>query len=284
MNATHILYKAAGSPVMEGDTPGTCRSCGEESIGTPFEEWVRDTFNDRNRMMPGDIICQACQFSFDVKSPTLTAKVGKDKLQRMTNYTHIVQAGVWYALSKGEKARMVELLTRPCELVVIAVSGQKHLIFKAQPGWWQIEEQAVRPFPDQLSIIMALVEQLYNGGISKTEIETGRYSQRRILDYGLERWRELEQAVKPLRGSVALNLALFLAQKEDTEDGNTRTSEDVVTPALEGSPGGVQGKVRPQHLATVRGSGTQRRIHQQPEQVHQYDLFAATDHDPEGGR
>ena len=263
---------------------GVCRVCGDDAIGLPFEDWVRDTFNDRNRLMPGVIICQACQFSFDVKSKLLADKVGKEKLQRLTNYTHIVSGGVWYALSKGEKVRIAELLKQPCELVTIAVSGQKHIIFKAQPGWWQIEEQSVRPFPDQLSSLMTLVEKLYNGGISKTEIETGRYNQRRILDYGFDQWRELENTIKPLRGSIQLNLALYLAQKEDTEDGDTRTSQNATAPAVEGRSAGIQSEVRPQHLAAVRGSSEKRSVHQQPEQVHQYDLFSVADHNPESGR
>jgi hypothetical protein len=185
----------------------------------PFAAWVKDTFTDHDKLSPGAFICQACQFCASEATPGLAERVGKDKPQKFRNYSHFVSAGVWHPLSKGDKRRMRELLLAAPDVALIAVSGQKHLFFRATPGWWQIEEQAARPFPDVLVATLALVEPLYQAGISKTEIESGRYDQRRILAIGIAPWWTTEQEIAPMRGTMKLQLALFLAQKDD--DGST---------------------------------------------------------------
>jgi len=150
--------------------------------------------------------------------------------------------GEWIPLSKGDKARMRDILLASLApaLAVIAVSGQKHIIFRARPGWWQIEEQAARPFPDELASLIALVEELYNGGISKGEIEAGRYSHYRIMNFGFERWREIESVLRPRRVSLPLQAAVFLAQleKDDGEsDGQVRDGGLAADADLAGDPG-----------------------------------------------
>lgn len=279
-----MLYEAAGHPAMEGDVVGVCRACGETGTGVPFEDWVKDTFTNYGELRPGEILCQACQFAFDEHSALLAQRVGKDMPQRMRNYSHFVVAGEWIPLSKANKATMHNiLLNRSPDLAVIAISGQKHIIFRARPGWWQIEEQAVRPFPDDLREVLALVEELYQGGLSKGEIETGRYAQYRIMRFGFERWRKAEEALRPRRGGIAMQLAVFLAQKEESDGrdgdgyiGGQVSDGGVVADAdLAGRASGLQAQVRHDDMAAVRGQHPKRGLYVEPEQVRQYDLFAA---------
>jgi hypothetical protein len=136
--------------------------------------------------------------------------------QRMRNYSHFIVGGEWIPLSKGDKPRMAELLMQGPELAVVALSGQKHLIFRAQPGWWQIEEQSVLPFPDRLKELLEIIESLYSG-FSKSEIESGGYKQHRIRKFGLPEWWELESRIRSERGGLPFQLALFLAQKKKGE-------------------------------------------------------------------
>jgi len=136
--------------------------------------------------------------------------------QRMRNYSHFVVNGEWVPLGKGDKARMRELLMQNPDLAIIATSGQKHLIFRAQPGWWQIEEQSVQPFPETLERLLEPVEALYTA-FSKSEIETGNYAGHRILKFGLSEWQGLEAQIVRWRGSIQLELALFLAQKGEID-------------------------------------------------------------------
>ena len=258
---------------MDGNTLGICRICGEMGRGMAFDGWVRETFMDWDKIQPGTIICQACQFACTDDSLPLGLRLGTGKAQRMRNYSHFVIGGEWRPISKGDKRGMAAILLHQApELAVIALSGQKHLIFRAAPGWWQIEEQAARPFPAQLAGALLVVESLYNGGFAKAEIETGRYSQTRILAFGLVEWRQREALVRTLRGSLTLSLALFLAQKEEA-DGSLRDGDGPADTALAGHPGGVQKPLPGQNLAAVRGQHQERRVHGDAQPVRQQSLF-----------
>lgn len=274
MKAITALYQAAGAPRMSGAVAGACRICGAAGQGLAFEVWVRDTFMDWDKLVPGSIICHACQFAFADDSVLLAQRLGKDKPQRMRNYSHFVVAGEWRPISKGDKRQMADILLHQApDAVIVAVSGQKHLIFRALPGWWQIEEQAVRPFPAQLAIVLATVEALYGSGFAKEEIETGRYAQARILAQGLPTWRPLEAIIRPLRGSLALSLALFLAQKEQADDGSLRDGDGPTDPDLAGRSSGVQKPLPGQNLAAIRGQHQERRVHSDTKPLRQQSLF-----------
>jgi hypothetical protein len=202
----------------------TCRICGKKGDGLRFSEWVRPTFTNWDKLYPGDIICHECLFWFNEKSEELAARVGKDKPQRMRNYSHFLVDGEWKPLSKAEKVTMRELLlSSPFpELAVIAESGQKHIAFRARrnhggsdSGWVQFEEQAIFIVPRRLASVLDVIESLYIS-FAKSEIETGRYAGYRIMRFGLEEWNRLEDQIKEWRGSMLFRLALFLAQKKET--------------------------------------------------------------------
>lgn len=214
MSIASQIYIAAGSPPMVTTTTGVCRVCGVEGEGVPFAAWVKPTFTDHDKLRPGTMVCQACQFCSSEDTPGLAERVGKDKPQKFRNYSHFVVDGTWYPLSKGQKPQMRDLLQRSPTVALIALSGQKHLFFRATPGWWQIEETASRPFPKRLRMLLDLVTPMLTV-FSKAEIETGRYDQRRILMYGLPAWKEAEDVLCNARYGLPLLLALFLAQKEE---------------------------------------------------------------------
>lgn len=233
MSATHAIYAAIGSPPMDGSVGGMCRLCGLSGAGGAFDAWVKDTFTDWDKLKAGVIICHACQFCTAEATPGLAERLGKEKPQKMRNYSHFVLDGVWHPLSKGNKPEMRRLLFASAEVAVIAESGQKHLLPWARIGWWTFELATVRPFPDRLAQILAVIEPLYQAGISKTEIETGRYDSRRIVTVGLDVWRAAEEQIKTWRGTLPLALALFLAQK-DEEDGTSGSSRSAPVAAVAG--------------------------------------------------
>jgi len=182
---------------------------------------VKPTFTDFDKLQPGEIVCNACLFCFDDANAELTRRVKKDKPQRFRNYSHFVLRDEWIPVGKGDKRRMSELLLADPEVAIIAVSGQRHLGFRCPPGWWQIEEQTARPFPRELGGDLELCAELYQGGFSKSEIDSGRYLAKRIAEFGFAGWQKLESRIKPLRGSLRLRLALFLVQRNgEAEDGD----------------------------------------------------------------
>lgn len=215
MSVTAAIYHAAGMPAMQGAQQGICRLCGRVDAGLPFDAWVKDTFTDWDKLQPGDLICHACQFCTAEAAPGLAERVGKDKPQKMRNYSHFILGGIWYPLSKGNKVEMRRLLFSGAGVAVIAESGQKHLLPFSHVGWWAFEIAQARPFPERLNTVLGVIEPLYQAGISKAEIESGRYDSKRIMAVGIAAWSAAEEQIRLWRGSLALSLALFLAQRID---------------------------------------------------------------------
>lgn len=237
MHVTQVLWQAAGAPAGDGDTTGQCRVCGADGVGLLFHKWARPTFTDWDKLVPGSILCHACQFAFEEQSTILTERVGKDGPQRMRNYSHFVVGGEWIPLSKAQKAEMADiLLNRAWQFAIVANSGQKHIIFRALPGAIQFEEQRIADI-GALAGLLATVEALYTT-FSKSEIETGEYAQHRIVRYGVMEWADLERVLRPVRQTALFELAVFLAQKGEQSDGDgcdTRESDNPADRDLAGS-------------------------------------------------
>ena len=257
---------------------GICRICGKATEGAPFTSWVKDTFTNYDLLHPGEIICDACLFWFDQHSTDLQHIMGKDKPQKMQNYSHFVIGGEWMPVSKGDKPQMTRLLLANSfpELAAIAVSGQKHIAFRARRnppnqsnGWIQFEEQSVWVDQDRLTAMLAMVEELYTV-FSKGEIESGNYFPKRILDFGMQRWLLLEETVKPIRKTILFQLALFLAQRSDDD---TRNDSNLVDANLAAHTARLQSPLPYDDLEPIRERDPLGGVHQQPGQVHQLDLF-----------
>jgi len=74
----------------------TCRICGFEKTGDIFDDWVPDTFTNFGLLYPGNIICNDCKFWFNQHSVELQQRMGKDKPQKMQNYSHFVINNVMF--------------------------------------------------------------------------------------------------------------------------------------------------------------------------------------------
>lgn len=211
---------------------GFCRICGLKSNGMSFGDWVKDTFTNFDNLKQGDIICEQCLFKFDERSEILAKKVGKEKSQRMRNYSHFILDGEWIPLGKDKKSQMADLLlNHNPTTVVISESGQKHLWFRARPGMWQFEETSIVPNKKMLRYLLVRIERLLDV-FSKTEIERGHYKHRRIFNFGFDRWQYIESEIRQHRGSQYFELALFLGQKAEK-----RTDENKYTKNSEKSQG-----------------------------------------------
>lgn len=260
-----------------------CVFCGMEKEGTSFNDWVKPTFTDHDKLQDGSIVCDDCLFWFDERSEKLARIIGKDKPQRMRNYSHFVVGGEWTPLSKGDKVKMQALLLDDSfpELAVIAESGQKHIVFRARrnlpggtSGWIQFEEQSLFVVPGELKQLLDIIEQLYVG-FSKTEIETGNYKGYRVVKFGLKCWQALEADLRDKRGSLLFRLTIFLAQKGelDGQRKNAAASCQSVDGDLARRTERVQEPVSPHDLAAVRGQCEGGGIHEQSGKIRQLTLF-----------
>jgi len=264
---------------------GICRFCGAENIGVEFDEWVKDTFTDFDKLRIGNIVCDACLFFFNEKSDELAKIMCKDKPQRMRNYSHFIVAGNWIPLSKGNKDKMKDLLFGSPfpELAAIADSGQKHIVFRAERnrpgskcGWVQFEEQSLFFIPEEFKLHLDNIERLY-AGFSKDEICGGKYQSWRIMQFGVDRWIEVEKEIKIIRGSLIFHLALFLAQREeqDAAGRNETAGKNDTCGDMEGSAVVVQEQVQNDDMGPVRKQHPKRGVHEQPGEISQLDLFQA---------
>ena len=288
---TRLLYAAAGSPPYPTPAAGACRLCGAEGAGIPFDAWAKPTFTNRDLLRPGAIVCAACQFAAADDSTLLQARTNKDKPQRMRNYSHFVVGGAWLPLHKGQKAQMLAALRQSPAVAVVAVSGQKHLLFRARVGWWQVEESAARPDLARLEHCLTHVQALYRI-FSKEEIGAQTYAPHRMAQYaqvyGLPSLLAAQVALKPHRGALAFDLALFLAQKQedDTDDDRLERVPAAVPhgaasadPALARAGQRLQEQVRAQHLGAVGEQHQERGLHGDSQQVLQQSLWEIADRD-----
>lgn len=284
-SATAAIYEAAGQPpITLYDDPGaatragSCRLCGRDGqAGYPWGQWIKDTFTDHDLLSPGDAICLACLFCADDHSLILQARTGRDKPQRMRNYSHVVTAGGdWLPYDKSQKRAMLAALCAGPRMAAISIAGQKHVLFRARLGQWQVEEQRCWPDPDRLAALVATIEALYaTPPVTKAMIAAGEYGQRAILALGPDRWRSLEGSLRPARGSALFTLAVWLAQREEiTDDPGARRGRGTPDADLARHPHGVQEQVQLHDLDAIRDASAKRGVHEHAAQVSQPDLFA----------
>lgn len=205
-----LIYQIGGEQTVYGNEEGICRITGEKSKGLKFNKWVRNTFNDYDRLVPGNIISNEALFCFDESSEIIQKKVGKEKRQRFRTYNHIIANGEWYCLTKAEKKLIFKLISEGAELVCLTDTGQKHVLFKHKRGFWQLDELFIKPDIETLKFLHKQMCELLTLGFSQTEIITGNYISARIFKAGIKEWRTKEELIKRYRGSRIFNFTSFM--------------------------------------------------------------------------
>ena len=249
MKPTHLLYQAANQPLMpdlsEADDPDArCYLCGEKvgAVGQPTKERFGSTWTGHNTATAPDSqwLCPACSFCVSERAPALGRTI------RMRSYSHLVvedEQGrlLWYVLSLKNRSAMRRILLKPparAWLLVIVPNptGASHILHRAQVNHgdeqWAVMlgNTLVQSDSQTFASVLEPVEELVRGGFRRTssthngqvytgEIQHGMYDLKKINKFGVARWRALESAIAPHRGSTIFDLALFLAQKEiENED------------------------------------------------------------------
>lgn len=220
-----------------------CYLCGGPAFDPrPLSILPKATFTDYN-VARGDVtagICAACAWWMQEKNTDLQTLLGRDKPQKARNYSLFLTSGpedhkCALALSKAQKREMATLLLDDAgvpEVAIVAVSGQKHLVFKArvnppgqQAGWVMFEEQHLWLDQRQFAVLFNAVQALYRARYSKEAIETGRYTF--YPDSDRATWREYDPVVRTRRGSVDLSLAVYLVQLE-APDGDEMQGDEAL--------------------------------------------------------
>jgi len=204
------IYEIGAKNKVYGSEKGICRITGKESVGLQFNKWVKDTFNDHDRLYPGTIISNEAMFCFDEASEIVQRKTGRDKLQRFRTYSHIIKDGEWHCITKADKPQILQLIVEGAEMVCLTETGQKHVLFKHKTGMWQLNELHVKPNVELLGLLHYHMCELLAYQFSQAEIITGDYKSNRILKAGLENWQKHENTIKEYRGSGIFDFTAFM--------------------------------------------------------------------------
>jgi len=190
-----------------------CWLCGGETeyVGRPVSEAIKMTFTDHSRakMQESESICRGCSFCLDNENRSLR------------NYSILATKEKLYHPGRDDWRKI--LIDPPGQpfIAIMAVSGQKHLHFKASisqsidyyPAL--LEEREIIIIREVLEEILKYFETLYSNLFTKTEIRTGEYKQHRIMDFGIERWEVIESNISQWRPSGLLDVADYVAQEQE---------------------------------------------------------------------
>ena len=234
MSAAQIVWRSIGSPPAAGcgveKDSAACWLCGGTAgSGMPLVDWLPDSFTATSsaRCPMSQTVCEACVYLCGRTNPVpgREAKPGKLFGGNWRNYSHFGDADGYASASKGEKPLIREFLLRRKRgpwFCGIADSGQKHVL-PLTPlngsggicGAVLFEEVRVLWGSEQ-NDTMRLVGDLLTMGVTKAEVESGAYSGRSWA--ALEREiRSFESKCARWRGGAVMGLALFLAQREESE-------------------------------------------------------------------
>lgn len=206
-------------PMKEKDMEehaGQCFLCGEPMTqGMKLKKVFSNVFTDWNtaKNPAGTHVCPACCFSI------LTTKE-RYGLRTFSNVAN--EERLWLP----NRVEMREFLLQPPDppfVINMAVSQKKHIAFKGEVNYSRdiftvmYEEMPVLIDRKEFTRLLELVEHLLYG-FTKTEIITGDYNQKRILDFGIEAWEAFDERVKPYRGNPLLDVVMFVAQKVESEE------------------------------------------------------------------
>lgn len=205
-----------------------CWLCGGPTggKGQTTKKAIKDTFTDidKARAPASKSVCPGCAFCLSFRE--------------LRNYSILATEQELRHPTRAESRDILLNPPKPPFVICIAVSGQKHLTFKAEVAYSrnfypvQMEDTRIIVDVTRLSELLDLVERLYTV-FSKDEIKTSRYSQGRIKEFGISRFQELEERLAPHRGSRLFDLAVFVAQKKEfDEPAPPEREENVCTTTL----------------------------------------------------
>lgn len=207
--ATGKVVKYEPFPAEEVED-AVCFLCGGETNGKgqSTKKAIKKTFTDHPyaRALGSQAVCEACAFCLSHRE--------------LRNYAIVATKKQLLHPARDVIRDMLIEPPEPPFVMCIATSGQKWLHFKSQVNYSReafavnLEESCIQIVPLQIREMVEMAEYLYTT-FTKDEILTGSYNQKRIKDFGLDRFVEYEGEVAKIRGSQIFELAVFVAQKQE---------------------------------------------------------------------
>lgn len=213
MNATELIYHAACSPDIEVESiGGVCAVCGKTiTEGVPIKKVVSSSFTDWNFLadISASHVCAACTWC--IKEPKM----------RRSQYIATENRLVYF------KREIIEhwlfFPPHPPFVFFMTSSYKKHGSFRAKVNgsrdlfYIQFEDRQILFSPNKYKELFELMKRMYATFNKTQEIGTGNYIQKRVMEYGIEKWREDEAVLKRYRGSQVFELLLYALNKPEVK-------------------------------------------------------------------
>lgn len=206
MHATGLVHAACSFPssdVAQKLNNGTlCKICGEFLVlGVSEKEAIKDTFNNVDLFKhESHFVCQACAFALSSKFRYTSFVSTTDE------YTPFKNDALWRALIHPPNPPFVFCVTE---------SFHKHNLIRAEISE-DVLSYTVR-FEDKKILfnrasgmaMMKAIAKLYYGGFTREEILCGATNYKRIMDYGVEAYRVIEEQVRVWRGEDVFEMLII---------------------------------------------------------------------------
>lgn len=249
-SAPQLAYRLINAPdwppplPSRGNQYGTderCWLCGGPTNGVGWPNRGKPAFDPASftnvnaaAMPTSQTVCQACVYlgtnhgwrDFIARTegePPASMRLG------WRNYSHVFSPGLPNGHQLLGRSQLRDALLHPPAppfVLCIALSGQKHTIFRAQiahnDAWFpvQVEEETVLVERTQFASCVGAVEALLDAGFTRDEILTGQYQAHRILKATIARWSSLESEAERWRTSARamFRLAVHVARRANDND------------------------------------------------------------------
>jgi hypothetical protein len=207
MYPTELIYHALGKPEVENLEPheGVCAICGKPiTEGVKISKVVSGTFTNWNELAvpSSQYACKECALMFQGEY---------SKQLRRSSFVATAKEVIFF--KNSDLAQYLFSPPQPPFVFAVTTSFKKHNAFRSFVSYSKDKfliryEDAVVIFDrlHALRVFRAMIK-LYYGGFTKSEIELGNYSFKRMMDYGNE-CLQLEEELSIERGSPLFDLLI----------------------------------------------------------------------------
>lgn len=191
----------------DGDLKGDCFICGKPTEkGKASKIAIKKTFTDFSycKNKKSEVVCEYCCFATSYKT------------LRMYGIFCNEEKGILIVNQSDYKDIILNNNATPF-MVCIPSSGQKWLHYKAPINndtnylKLQFEDNTISCTRKEFIDTLELIEGLLDEKITKSEILTGNYNHARIIKLGVNKFKEVEERIKPIRKTNFLELCVKLA-------------------------------------------------------------------------
>ncbi len=218
--------------IIQKNTTVKCWLCGQVAVDyLPLRDGLSKTFclADSASNPNSDIICIACHAMaskpyFDQyvnRRPEMGLKIGYASSWR--NYSHVFYKNNHFCPNRSGWEKWLLDPPDPPFLYVVALSSQKHLIYKSKLSFSrdsffvQVEDDSVLVDRKLFQECLLIIQKLIHLGFYKKQILTNRYNGASILKNGKKQWKILNDQLVAFRrlNAKLIDLACFITPPKE---------------------------------------------------------------------